>query len=152
MCVCVCVYIYTHTHTHIIFCLYIYVCVCVCVVCVCVFVCLCVCVCVCVCVCKMVVQKVKTVRAFRSLMSTLQHPACISDLAPSDVHLFLKIEGVCGWQTLPKRWGSEECLQGVAKWTGDGVYREGIQKLATLYDKCLIVGGQTAFTFWMTLV
>jgi histone-lysine N-methyltransferase SETMAR len=32
-----------------------------------------------------------------------EHPAYSPDLAPSDFHLFPKIEGIFGWQTLQKR-------------------------------------------------
>ena len=63
------------------------------------------------------------------------------DLAPSDFHLFLKMkEHLAG-----KRHADDEDLQhAVVDWLNSQAavwYEEGISKLVSRYDKCLIVQG-----------
>jgi hypothetical protein len=61
-------------------------------------------------------------------------------LAPSDVHLFPKLKEFLGGT----RFKSDEVKDAVKEWLNGlaaEVYDEGIQKLVTLYNKCLNVGG-----------
>jgi histone-lysine N-methyltransferase SETMAR len=65
-----------------------------------------------------------------------EHPAYKPDLAPSDFHLFPKLNEFFR--------NDEEVKDAVKEWLNGlaaEVYDEGIQKLVTRYDKCLNVGG-----------
>jgi histone-lysine N-methyltransferase SETMAR len=69
-----------------------------------------------------------------------EHPAYSPDLAPSDLHLFPKFKEYLGGRRFKS---DEEVTDAVKEWLNGlaaEVYDEGIQKLATRYDKCLNVG------------
>ncbi|GBM24950.1 hypothetical protein AVEN_120118-1, partial [Araneus ventricosus] len=67
------------------------------------------------------------------------HPPYSPDLAPSDFHLFLKLEEFLS----DKRFGSDEELENaVTTWLNELAaeeYNMGILKLVNIYDKCLNV-------------
>ncbi|KFM58918.1 Histone-lysine N-methyltransferase SETMAR, partial [Stegodyphus mimosarum] len=69
------------------------------------------------------------------------HPPYSPDLAPSDYHLFLHMKRELGG----KRFGSDDDTKNaVDSWLSKlagSFYDDGIQKLVTRYDKCLIIGG-----------
>ncbi|KAK7871090.1 hypothetical protein R5R35_010454 [Gryllus longicercus] len=69
------------------------------------------------------------------------HPPYSLDLAPSDYHLFLHMKRELGGM----RFGSDDDTKNdVESWLSKlagSFFGNGIQKLVTRYDKCLIIGG-----------
>ena len=78
---------------------------------------------------------VKSVCAYLSRSSTLQHPACSPNLARSDYHSFPTLWEFLGGRRVKSdeevKDDSNACLHGLAA----EVHGEGIQTLVTVYDK-----------------
>jgi histone-lysine N-methyltransferase SETMAR len=83
-------------------------------------------------------------QCFKSLAEKFLSISYSPDLAPSDFHLFPKLEEFLGG----RRFKSDVEVKDAAKELLNGlsavIYDEGIQKLVTHYDKCLNVGGDYA--------
>ena len=78
---------------------------------------------------------VKSVYAYVSRSSTLQHPACSPNLARSDNHPFPTLRDFLGGRRVKSdkevKDDSNACLHGLAA----EVHGEGLQTLVTVYDK-----------------
>ena len=85
--------------------------------------------------------EVKSVCAYLSRSSTLQHPACFPNLARSDYHSFPTLWEFLGGRRVKSdeevKDDSNACLHGLAA----EVHGEGLQTLVTVYDKRLNVSG-----------
>ena len=69
---------------------------------------------------------------------TFNHPPYSLDQAPSDFHLFLKMEHLAG----KRHADDEDLLHAVVDWLNSQAavwYEEGSSKLVSRYDKCLNV-------------
>jgi hypothetical protein len=84
--------------------------------------------------CTKVVRRVKSVCAYLSRRSKLQHPVCSPNLARSDYYSFPKLREFLGCRRVESdelKNDSNACLNGLA---GE-VQWEGVQTLVTGYDK-----------------
>jgi hypothetical protein len=65
-------------------------------------------------------------------------------LAPSDFHLFPKLEEFLGGRRFKSDVEVKDAVKELLNGLAAVIYDEGIQKLVTRYDKCLNVGGDYA--------
>ena len=65
------------------------------------------------------------------------HPPYSPDLAPSDFHLFRELKAWLGGQCFAANDKLQDAVKTYLSWLVANFFAEGIEKLVSIYDKCL---------------